>query len=387
MQLCERELGRNALAIRVPFGGGQRGCLGLVYSDAKYIDEAGEPWAVPASEGAYPTFLPHATTEEKKKAISEFIEREKGIKIVRITEELLKGQFLEAVDEDYVIERKEEMREYDGVSLRTLLQHVKEKYAKMDDDVFAKIMSEFEEPPDMSRPVDKYYARQERCKRLLIDTEAPITEADMVLLLTRHMGKVAGLAKQSVKFRKRPSAQKTWKLAKEFFRQALEDVEAESRAAGIEPDFLANATIVTKTRAEEEQKARDEAEQKARDDIAAKMSGSFDALVSAAVAKAETIDANAATIASLTKSIAQLTAANQSLTAQLAAASAKQPALVPETAGARRTNTAGVSCPAIKRKGKWYFLTPQACSKCGRNAVKHVPEDCRGPTTGKGAKE
>ena len=73
MQLCERELGRNALAIRVPFGGGQRGCLGLVYSDAKYIDEAGEPWAVPASEGAYPTFLPHATTEEKKKAISEFI--------------------------------------------------------------------------------------------------------------------------------------------------------------------------------------------------------------------------------------------------------------------------------------------------------------------------
>ena len=117
------------------------------------------------------------------------------------------------------------------------------------------------------------------------------------------------------------------------------------------------------------------------------MSGSFDALASAAVAKAETIDANAATIASLTKSIAQLTAANQSLAAQLAAASAKQPALVPETAGARRTNTAGVSCPAIRRKGKWYFLTPQACSKCGRNAVKHVPEYCMGPATGEGAKE
>ena len=87
----------------------------------------------------------------------------------------------------------------------------------------------------------------------------------------------------------------------------------------------------------------------------------------------------------LTESIAKLTAANQSLTAQLAAASAKQPAPFPDTA--RRTNTAGVSCPAIKRKGKWYFLTRQACSKCGRAAVTHVPEDCRGPVTGKGAKE
>ena len=137
----------------------------------------------------------------------------------------------------------------------------------------------------------------------------------MVMLLTRHMGKVPGLAKQSVKFRKKPSAQKTWKLAKEFFRQALKDVKAESRVAGMEPNFLANATIVTKT--------KEDAEQKAQDDIAAKMLGSFNALASAAVAKAKTLDANAVTIALLTKSIAQLTAANQSLPAQLATASAK----------------------------------------------------------------
>ena len=160
----------------------------------------------------------------------------------------------------------------------------------------------------------------------------------------------------------------------------------ESRAAGVDPDFLANSTIITKNKEEAHQKARDEeAQKKARDEIAEKMSGSFDALASAAVAKAATIDANAATIASLTKSIAQLTAANQSLTAQLAAATTKQTTPAPETS--MHMNTAGVACPAIKRKGKWYFLTPQACSKCGRNAVKHAPEDCRGPAASEGAKE
>ena len=53
---CKRELGINALAVEVPFGGENRGCLGLVYSAAKYLAEAGEAWDVPESEGAFPIF-------------------------------------------------------------------------------------------------------------------------------------------------------------------------------------------------------------------------------------------------------------------------------------------------------------------------------------------
>ena len=232
MQTCERELSRNALAIKVPFGGGKRGCLGLVCSAEVFLDEAGVPWEVPETEGAYPTFPDGATTHDKKKVISDFIEREKGIKTVEVTEELLKGQFLEAVDEDYVVELKEDLREYDGVPLRKMLRHVKDKYAKMDDDVLTALMAEFDEPPDMSLPIDKYFAKQERCKRLVRDSETPITEAEMVRELSRHMGKTANLPKATVKFRKKPSADRTWKKAKEYYREALEDADQESRAAG-----------------------------------------------------------------------------------------------------------------------------------------------------------
>ena len=50
---CERELGKNALAIEVAFGDGNRGCLGTVYSAFKYLAEAWVAWDVPESKGAY----------------------------------------------------------------------------------------------------------------------------------------------------------------------------------------------------------------------------------------------------------------------------------------------------------------------------------------------
>ena len=70
MQTCEKELERNALAIPVPFGGGKRGCFGVVYSSEKFRAEAGVDWNVPDSKGAYPAFPEEATEDMKKKEIS-----------------------------------------------------------------------------------------------------------------------------------------------------------------------------------------------------------------------------------------------------------------------------------------------------------------------------
>ena len=42
MRIMTQEMGRNALGVQVPFGGGKRGCLGIVYSAAKFLAESGE---------------------------------------------------------------------------------------------------------------------------------------------------------------------------------------------------------------------------------------------------------------------------------------------------------------------------------------------------------
>ena len=388
--LCEQELGRNALAIKVPFGGGKRGCLGVVYSDAKYLAETNHAWTVPASQGTYPTFPAGATDQEKKAIISQFIQDEKGIKTVEKVEELLKNMFIAAIDEDYVVELKQGLSEYDGRTLRELLAHYK-KYGKMDDTVHGQIMETFREAPDLDVPIDKYFAKQEECQKLVVDTDNPISDAAMVLQMTQHLGKNASLSKLTVRFKKKVPAERTWAKGKEYFRDCIEELEDITKEAGMEPSLQANAAV-----AKEE-----EVEDKIKMDIAEKMSGPLNALASAAVAKSETIDNNASSIASLTKSLAQVIETNKQLAAQLKAALAlcstnqptnqpsanqppNQPSAVtpppgfppepPETL--HIVNTAGAACPAkLSKKGQWNFVEKQHCSICGRNGY-HIPADC-----------
>ena len=142
--------------------------------------------------------------------------------------------------------------------------------------------------------------------------------------------------------------------------------------------------------------------------MAEKMSGSFDALASAAVAKAATIDNNAATIAALSKANAVLAETNKHLVAQLTTAKLpfSPPGFPPNVPAApsnpagnwrgthenlttvdtgHKNNTAGVSCPAVKKSNnKWYFMAPQACSTCGKPAMLHIPENCKGPIQNRG---
>ena len=108
------------------------------------------------------------------------------------------------------------------------------------------------------------------------------------------------------------------------------------------------------------------------------MEHSFGQLAQAAVAKAETIDTNAATIADLTKALAEMTAAckvltttNSMLVTALAKCGGKTPTSPPPGFGGTGTaatghaaNTAGVVFPTRigKNSGNVIFTVPQACS-------------------------
>ena len=86
MKVVKGELAKNDLTAKVSFGGGKKGVLALVIGDSAFLKEAGQAWAVSASQGA---FLTIAANE--KKAISKFIRNETDLDIVEVTHELLKG--------------------------------------------------------------------------------------------------------------------------------------------------------------------------------------------------------------------------------------------------------------------------------------------------------
>ena len=100
MQLAEQELARNALTAKMHVRDGSRGCLGVVYTPTEYLTETGVNWTVPPAQGAYPSFPTNTTDDEKKLTISEFIRDEHGIRVVDAVQELLKSQFIKAIDED-----------------------------------------------------------------------------------------------------------------------------------------------------------------------------------------------------------------------------------------------------------------------------------------------
>ena len=114
------------------------------------------------------------------------------------------------------------------------------------------------------------------------------------------------------------------------------------------------------------------------------MSGYFDALTCAAVAKLDMLNNHTVTIKSLTDAVAQLTATNKRLVDELAGALAAcvkpPPGLATPTTPSPAApnsghvlNSAGVACPAVLQPWrKWYFINKQSCKTCGKSTT-HVP--------------
>ena len=155
---------RNVLAVKSPFGGGKHGHSGMIMPTTTYLTEAGTSWAVPSTLGVYPTFPFTVTTgAAKKRIITTFIETEAGIKKAEVMEELLRNQILDAFEEEFYMELHERVYGYDRVTPQRLLEHIFENYAKIDDALLIENRHTFEEAPDMSRPNDVYFCKQERC--------------------------------------------------------------------------------------------------------------------------------------------------------------------------------------------------------------------------------
>ena len=131
-----------------------------------------------------------------------------------ITAELLKGQFLDCIEEDYIRKLHNPVSEYVYVTLLELLAHVFTKYVQMDDHLVNAIKERFDEPPDMDALIDKYFVKQEECQTLSNDSDTPITDADMAQKLTTHMGKTNMVHKQNYRFKNLPAADRTWSKGK-----------------------------------------------------------------------------------------------------------------------------------------------------------------------------
>ena len=177
----------------------------------------------------------------------------------------------------------------------------------MDDPVINRNMERFNEPPDMDLSIDNYFSKQEECQEIAEDTDVKITDKMMVQKLTTHMGKTGLIGSDTYKFKQQQqSADRTWKKANKWYRNALAKLKSINEKADLQTAFTAN-NVTLKTKAEEHVKVN----------ISWKLGESFDALAMVVTAKAENHDSQAGAIATLTATNATLVTTNATLTAEI----------------------------------------------------------------------
>ena len=146
--------------------------------------------------------------------------------------------------------------DYDGVTLIKLIKHLSDEYTPQDVEFLEKVLNEFEEPQDLTKATDTYFAKKERCQRLLVDSEDPIEECTMVVKATQHLGKDPSLAKKTVEFHELNKTEHTWTKCKAYYRKVLRSVKQEQKCIGAGPDYQASSAVAARSVKEAAEHAR-----------------------------------------------------------------------------------------------------------------------------------
>ena len=180
-----------------------------------------------------------------------------------------------------------------------------QNYAIVDDNIIKENRKTFEELPNLSQPIDVYFKKQERCKKISVDNNVEISNADIVVKLQLPIGQTGLVSGEYTKWCAKPVDDRNWTNAKKHFRKALRDAQKVAKMTEAHVGLTTNATI--------EEKACDEAKYK----ISSKLGVAFNNLVMAAQAKAERIDDLTKSVSDLTTTMDRLTKRNEELVKQI----------------------------------------------------------------------
>ena len=165
--------------------------------------------------------------------------KKKGIKQEEATLNFLLNQLLKATNKEYYTGLYNLIFNYEKVKPNNFLAHILEKYAEINNGVLELNKKEFEEPTNLSIPIDVYYHTQELCRQLAVDRRVPISETDLVLKLQIHMVQTGLVNSAYTKWKWKTTAKRKWNLGKIFFSTAIKEAGVIGKVQG-ENEFQAN---------------------------------------------------------------------------------------------------------------------------------------------------
>ena len=143
-----KQLTRNATKVESPFGGGKTGHAGMVLKPVIFEKkENTAPWNVPESQGTCPIYPAGATEQQKRAIFTKFTVTEEGIIKAKKMKILLMNQLVGAVDEDFIMELKDPLMEFDSRSIIEMLDHLFKNHGELGLQEQEETMDKFNTPP------------------------------------------------------------------------------------------------------------------------------------------------------------------------------------------------------------------------------------------------
>ena len=375
-----KQLTRNATKVESPFGGGKTGHAGMVLKPVIFDKKEGtEPWNVPESQGACPIYPAGATEAEKRAIYTRFVITEEGIIKAKKMKTLMCNQLVDSVEEDFIMELRDPLMEFDNRSIIELLDHLFKNHGELGLEEQDNQMERFHTPPDWNKQIDTYYFKQQECQEIMEDTDIPITDAMMVYELVAHVSK-SGIVTQArqkwtAHIKKNPG-DNCWEKAKIWFRQKIRDVRQAEKDVGQEGGTAFMAS-----------KSKDEMKAEIRQEILEELNPAMEGMAMAATARSNSADKNEAGLKAVNEKMDDLMSQNKRLRSELdqlksEERSGKRVKFKEEedTECPRERNSKGELCATKKGTKKWtkyfsFFVDPQWCEHCKKDAY-HLPHAC-----------
>ena len=225
----------NAAAVKTTLGGGTHGPVGLLMSDKLYKTlSPTQPYIAPSDPGPPPPF-PNPTNTEAVKTYKNHCNMD----------DALKTQIIEAVEDDYLVEKNNKYTGYMASTARDLLVHLLDRYGNISAADLEQNKTEMEKPLDPSIPIASYYKRIEDAMQYAEDGNSPFTEEQ--ILNTAYLALLkTGVYELACKVWRhkiiRDPTMNTWVNFKDYFALEYRDNKEQERVTASMAGFhIANA--------------------------------------------------------------------------------------------------------------------------------------------------
>ena len=207
----------NAASIPITLGGGDHGHLGLVLGATTYLTVAGVAFTMPVNPGAIPT-LPVGRTSAQINTVTHTFNHEfKTYTEAKRSDTALKQQIIDAVDEIYIEEQRNQHTGYTSVTTMELITHLYDTYGSITSvDLDHNVMT-MKSKYDPAQPITSMYKKLEDGMEFAEAGNVPFTSEQIVNMAYVLIFQKGAYKDDCKEWSRKPTAKKTWTNLKTFF--------------------------------------------------------------------------------------------------------------------------------------------------------------------------